>query len=384
MQIPRILLQTVQSKIGEGKAIIIMGPRQAGKSTLLNELAKTTDRKSIFLDCDEPDIRQILSNTTSTALKNLIGEATLVLIDEAQRVKNIGLTLKLFTDRMPGVQVVVTGSSSFELSNEINEPLTGRKFEYLMLPLSTAEMMKHHGALDEKRLLPTRLIFGMYPEIVSKPGREVELLKGLATSYLYKDIFTFRDVRKPEILEQLLKALASQVGSEVSYHELAQTVRTDQTTVQRYLDLLEKSFVVFRLPAFSRNLRNELTQTRKVFFYDNGIRNAILGNYSLLPTRTDVGALWENFLVSERLKWLQNQRSHTQHYFWRTTEAREIDYLETFDGQIHAYEFKWNPERSVSFPKPFLNAYPEAQTQIVHPENYLNFLRLPDLASSFS
>jgi predicted AAA+ superfamily ATPase len=316
-----------------------------------------------------------LTNTTSTALKNLIGEATLVLIDEAQRVKNIGLTLKLFTDRIPEVQVVVTGSSSFELSNEINEPLTGRKYEYLMLPLATAEMMNHHGALDEKRLLPTRLVFGMYPEIVSKPGREVELLKGLATSYLYKDIFTFNDVRKPEILDQLLKALALQVGSEVSYHELAQTIRTDQSTVQRYLDLLEKSFVVFRLPAFSRNLRNELTKTRKVFFYDNGIRNAILGNYSLLPSRTDVGGLWENFLVSERMKWLQTHRSHTQHYFWRTTEAREIDYLETFDGQINAYEFKWNPERSVSFPKSFLNAYPEAQTQIVHPENYLDFLK---------
>jgi predicted AAA+ superfamily ATPase len=285
------------------------------------------------------------------------------------------LTLKLFTDRIPGVQVVVTGSSSFELSNEINEPLTGRKFEYLMLPLATAEMIRHHGALDEKRLLPTRLIFGMYPEIVSKPGRAVELLKGLATSYLYKDIFTFYDVRKPEILEQLLKALALQVGSEVSYHELAQTLRTDQSTIQRYLDMLEKSFVVFRLPAFSRNLRNELTKTRKVFFYDNGIRNAILGNYSLLPSRTEAGALWENFLVGERLKWLQTHRSHTQTYFWRTTEAREIDYLETFDGQIHAYEFKWNPVSKVSFPKPFLNAYPEAQTQIVHPENYLDFLK---------
>jgi predicted AAA+ superfamily ATPase len=215
------------------------------------------------------------------------------------------------------------------------------------------------------------------------PCRYPELLKGLATSYLYKDIFTFHDVRKPEIVEQLLRALALQAGSEVSYHELAQTLRTDQTTVQCYLDLLEKSFVVFRLPAFSRNLRNELTKTRKVFFYDNGIRNAILGNYALLPARTDVGALWENFLVSERLKWLQNQRPYTRHYFWRTTEAREIDYLETFDGQMHAYEFKWNPESRVSFPKTFLNAYPEAQTQIVHPENYLDFLRLPNHNTAF-
>jgi len=368
------MFEVLQSKIGEGKAIIIMGPRQAGKSTLLAELVKQTDRKYILLDCDEPDIRQLLTGATSTALKSLIGDATLVLIDEAQRVKNIGLTLKLFTDKIHSVQVVVTGSSAFELSNEINEPLTGRKFEYLMLPLSTAEMVRHHGILDEKRLLPTRLVFGMYPEVVSKPGKEVELLKGLATSYLYKDIFTFHDVRKPEMLEQLLKALALQVGSEVSYNELAQTVGSDQLTVQRYIDLLEKSFVVFRLPAYSRNLRNELTKSRKIFFYDNGIRNAVLGNYTLLPARTDTGRLWENFLVSERLKWLQFNCSYALRYFWRTTEAREIDYLEAFDGRLLAFEFKWNPDRKVSFPKPFLNAYPEAVTRVVHPENYLDFL----------
>lgn len=374
MVINRILFNEVQSKIGAGKAIIIMGPRQAGKSTLLAELTKQTDRKHILLDCDEPDIRQLLTNTSSTALKNLIADATLVLIDEAQRVKNIGLTLKLFTDKIPDVQVVVTGSSAFELSNEINEPLTGRKFEYLMLPLSTAEMAQHHGVLDEKRLLQTRLVFGMYPEVVNKPGKEIELLKGLATSYLYKDIFTFHDVRKPEILEKLLKALALQAGSEVSYNELAQTVGSDQVTVQRYLDLLEKSFVVFRLPAYSRNLRNELRKSRKIFFYDNGIRNAILGNYTLLPARTDVGKLWENFLVSERLKWLQLNRSYTLRYFWRTTEAREIDYLEEFDGKLMAFEFKWNSDRKITFPKPFLNAYPEALTELIHPENYFDFL----------
>ncbi len=374
MIIQRSLFELVESKIGEGKAIVIMGPRQSGKSTLLHYLAQKTDRKHIFLDCDEPDIRQLLSDTTSTALKSLIGGATLILIDEAQRVKNIGLTLKLFTDKIKHVQVVVTGSSAFELSNEINEPLTGRKYEYLMLPLSTTEMSNLHGTLEEKRLLETRLVFGMYPEIVNKPGQEIELLKGMATSYLYKDIFTFRDIRKPEMIEQLLKALALQVGSEVSFHELAQTVGGDQATVQRYLDLLEKSLVIFRLPAYSRNLRNELTKSRKFFFYDNGIRNAILGNYSLLPARTDVGKLWENYLISERMKWLQVNRSYTLRYFWRTTEAREIDYLEEFDGQLLAFEFKWSPERKASFPKAFLNAYPEAKTSVIHRDNYFEFL----------
>ncbi|MBK9720096.1 MAG: ATP-binding protein [Saprospiraceae bacterium] len=374
MFINRILIEEVQSKIGHGKAIIIMGPRQAGKSTLLAQLAKQTDRKYILLDCDESDIRSLLTNTTSTALKNLIGDATLVLIDEAQRVKNIGLTLKLFTDKIKEIQLVVTGSSAFELSNEINEPLTGRKFEYLMLPLSTTEMALHHGIIDEKRLLYNRLIFGMYPEVVSNPGKEIELLKGLSNSYLYKDIFTFHDVRKPEMIEQLLKALSLQVGNEVSYNELAKTIGSDQLTVQRYLNLLEKSFVVFRLPAYSRNLRNELTKSRKIYFYDNGIRNAILGNYALLPSRTDTGKLWENFLISERMKWLQRNRSYTLRYFWRTTESREIDYLEEFDGKLLAFEFKWNPDRKVTFPKPFLKAYPEAVTHLIHQENYFDFL----------
>ena len=374
MHIHRHLLDLVQNRLGEGKAVILMGPRQAGKSTLLAELVKTTDRKYVWLDCDEPDIRQRLTNATSTALRTLVGDASLVLVDEAQRVKNIGLTLKLFTDKIPDVQLVVTGSSSFELANEINEPLTGRKFEYLMLPLSTAEMTRHHGPLEESRLLETRLVFGMYPEVVSKPGREAELLKGMATSYLYKDIFTFRDVRKPEMLEQLLKALAFQVGGEVSYQELARTVGSDQATVQRYLDLLEKAFVLFRLPAFSRNLRNELAKSRKIFFYDNGIRNAIIGNFTPLAARTDIGQLWENFLVSERVKWLQLNRSHAHRYFWRTTEAREIDWVEESDGQLLAAEFKWSPTRKVAFPKAFLEAYPNAQMQVVHPENYLDFL----------
>lgn len=374
MFIQRQLLKQVESRVGDGKAIVIMGPRQSGKSTLLNILAKKVDREHVFLDCDEPDIRQILSNTTSTALRQLIGNAGLVLIDEAQRVKNIGLTLKLFTDKIKDVQVVVTGSSSFELSNEINEPLTGRKHEYFMLPLSTNEMVQHHGLITEKRLLPTRLVYGMYPEVVQKPGEEVDVLKSMAGSYLYKDIFSFRDVRKPEILENLLKALALQVGSEVSYHELARTTGTDQATIQRYLDLLEKSFVVFRLPAYNRNLRNELTKSRKIFFYDNGIRNAIIGNYANLPSRTDVGQLWENFLISERYKWLQINRSYTQRYFWRTTEAREIDYLEEYDGRLNAFEFKWNADKKVTFPKAFLNAYPAATTQVVHPDNYTEFL----------
>jgi uncharacterized protein len=374
MLINRSLLPVIMSKIGLGKAIIILGPRQSGKSTMLKTFAQLIDRPSIFIDCDEPDYRALLTNATSTALKALIGPATLVLIDEAQRVKNIGLTLKIFTDQLPHAQLIVTGSSAFDLANEINEPLTGRKFEYQMLPLSTAEMVAHHGAIIEQRLLPTRLVFGLYPEVIQNPDVALETIRNMAGSYLYKDIFTFQDIRKPEILETLLKALALQVGSEVSFYELARTVGTDQSTVQRYIQLLEKAFVVFRLPSYSRNARRELTKTRKIYFYDNGIRNAIIGNFSPLTGRTDIGALWENYLVSERLKLVLLQKSHTQRYFWRSIDSREIDYLEEVDGTLSAFEFKWDPERSVKLPKLFRDTYPSATFDVIHPDEYLGFL----------
>lgn len=298
----------------------------------------------------------------------------LVVIDEAQRVKNIGLTLKLFTDKIKSVKLLVTGSSSLDIANEINEPLTGRKWEFMLLPISTEEMIQYHGANEEKRLLTHRLVYGMYPEIINRPGKEEALLRQLSGSYLYKDIFTFYDIRKPEVLEKLLQSLALQLGSEVNYHELAQLVGTDQATVQRYLDLLEKAFVVFRLPAFSRNVRNELKKSRKVYFYDNGIRNAILNSFKPVDMRTDSGALWENFLVSERVKWLGNHQYAANRFFWRTTQQQEIDYIEEKDGVLSAFEFKWSPTARVSFPKTFLNSYDNVQTAVITPENYFSFI----------
>ncbi|HMQ49151.1 MAG TPA: ATP-binding protein [Saprospiraceae bacterium] len=374
MWIERILLPKVSQYLEKGKAVLLIGPRQVGKTTLLEKIAERHPQKTLWIDCDEPDLRRQLTDITSSALKTWIAEAELVLIDEAQRVKNIGLTLKLITDRIKKVELLVTGSSSLDLANEINEPLTGRKWEFTLLPISTEEMLQYHGSQEEKRLLHHRLIYGMYPEVINRPGQERALLGQLSSSYLYKDIFTFQDVRKPEILEKLLQALALQIGSEVSYHELAQLTGSDQATVQRYLDLLEKAFVVFRLPAFSRNLRNELKKSRKIYFYDNGIRNAVLNNFQQVELRPDIGALWENFLVSERLKWLINNQYFANRYFWRTTQQQEIDYLEEKDGKITAFEFKWNPNSKVSFPKTFLGAYQNVETFVVTPENYFEFL----------
>lgn len=374
MWIDRILLPTLKAYLEPGKAIILIGPRQVGKTTILEKITEHHSDRLIWLDCDEPDVRQRLTNVTSTELKALVGQAELVLIDEAQRVKNIGLTLKLFTDKIRSIKLLVTGSSSLDLANEINEPLTGRKWEFMLLPISTEEMVGHHGEIEERRLLTHRMVFGMYPEVINRPGREEELLRQLSSSYLYKDIFTFRDIRKPEVLEKLLQSLALQIGSEVNYHELAQLTGTDQATVQRYIDLLEKAFVVFRLPAFSRNVRNELKKSRKIYFYDNGIRNAIINSFKPLELRTDTGALWENFLVGERTKWLNNRRLFANQYFWRTTQQQEIDYLEEKDGALSAYEFKWSSNTKVSFPKTFTNAYENVQTSIITPQNYLSFI----------
>lgn len=374
MWIERILLPTVREHLEGGKAVILIGPRQVGKTTLLEKITTEYPGKIRWMDCDEPDVRQKLTDASSTSLKAWIGDASLLVLDEAQRVKNIGLTLKLITDKIKAVKLLVSGSSSLDLANEINEPLTGRKWEFMLLPISTEEMVRHHGETDESRLLDHRLIYGMYPEIINRPGKEEALLRQLSGSYLYKDIFTFHDVRKPEVLEKLLQSLALQIGSEVNYHELAQLTGTDQATIQRYLDLLEKAFVVFRLPAFSRNVRNELKKSRKVYFYDNGIRNAIINSFKPLDLRTDAGALWENFLVSERAKWLVNHQYYANRYFWRTTQQQEIDYLEEKNGALSAFEFKWSATAKASFPKTFLNAYDKVETFVITQKNYLSFI----------
>jgi len=373
--INRALQSTIEQRMFQGKAIILVGSRQTGKTTLLNMIAEKQSEPILFWNCDEPETRDFLTDTNISALKLAIGEHKIVIIDEAQNVDNIGLTLKLIIDNFKDIQILATGSSSFDLRNQLNEPLTGRKLEYQLFPISSAEIIASKGLLEEKRLLESRLIYGSYPDIIMQQKDAKELLLNLAGSYLYKDILSMEDVRKPVLLDKLLVALALQTGSEVSYNELAKTVQADSKTVEKYIELLERCYVVFRLHAFSRNLRNELKKSRKIYFYDTGIRNAILQNFAPLNLRQDIGALWENFFIAERIKRNHYNRHYARIYFWRTIQQQEIDFIEESDGQITAFEIKWNENKKVKFPASFISTYAIKDTFVVTPNNYLDYLQ---------
>ena len=370
--IHRLLQTTITQKLFKGKAILIFGPRQAGKSTLVEIIL--ADKEHLYLNGDDADIRELLSHSTAAKLKALIGKHNILFIDEAQRIPDIGVTIKLIVDQIKQVQVIATGSSAFELQSQVNEPLTGRKYEYLLLPLSFEEVAVQNGLLNEKRLIEHRMIYGYYPEIVTKGGEEEELLKLLADSYLYKDLLMLEQVKKPQLLEKLLKALALQIGSEVSYHELAQITGSDTKTVEKYIELLEKAYVLFRLPALNRNVRNEIKKGKKKYFYDCGIRNAVLNNFKPLRARTDSGALWENYLLAERLKLLHYHALSRAQYFWRTTQQQEIDLIEENSEALYAYEFKWNDQARVRFPVTFTDSYQVAGTAVISPANVEDFL----------
>ncbi|MDP4272570.1 MAG: ATP-binding protein [Bacteroidota bacterium] len=371
--IERTLKKTIKDRLGKGKAIILMGARQVGKTTLLRELFPVSE-ETLWLNGDEMDVRALFEHITSIRLKYIFEGKRNVVIDEAQRIADIVLKLKLITDQIPGIQLIATGSSSFDLANKVNEPLTGRKWEYRMYPLSFAEMVLHHGLLDEKRLLPHRLVYGYYPDVVNNPGNEKEILKQLSDSYLYKDILMWEQIKKPDKLLKLLQALAFQVGSQVSYSELGQISGLDYKTVEKYIVLLEQCFVIFRLGSFSRNLRNELKTSKKIYFYDNGIRNALIADFSLAESRKDIGALWENFLVSERKKKLGYDMLWRNSWFWRTKEQKEIDYIEEGDGQLKTFEFKWNPGAKWKTPSRFLANYEGSTFDVIHPDNMEDFL----------
>lgn len=372
--IERKLDKIIKKQLFKGKVIVIVGPRQVGKTTLLGELVRKSDKRVLALNCDEPEVQTMLTNTNVAKLRAIIGNNELLVIDEAQKVDNIGLTLKLIVDNIKSVQVVASGSSAFELRNRLNEPLTGRKFEYQMFPISSSEIIDTFGLMEERRTLENRLVYGSYPDIVMHPEEARQYLTDLAQSYLYKDILSLDSIRKPQLLDKLLQALAFQIGSEVSTNELARTLQTDGKTIDKYIDLLEKCYVVFRLGGLSRNLRTELKRAKKIYFYDNGVRNAIIQQFAPVNLRDDIGALWENFFITERMKRNHYSGYYCNRYFWRTTLQQEIDLIEESDGAMTAFEMKWNPTKKVLFSKSFTDAYNVKETVVITPDNYMEYL----------
>lgn len=370
----RIITRRIRKVLFNGKAVVIYGPRRVGKTTLVKQIAGQYPRGNLYLNCDEPDIRRSLTEKTSSELMNLAGAKTLVILDEAQRVPNIGLTIKLFVDNAPEIQIIATGSSSFDLSNKINEPLTGRSHQFLLTPLSLGEV--YPDLLTANRMLETRLIYGGYPEAVTGPHEAADYLHNLYQNYLYKDALEYQRLKSPELVEKLLSALALQIGSEVSLTELGNLLGVDKSTISRYIRLLEQAFVIFRLPPLSRNLRKEINKTRKIYFWDTGIRNAIINNFNPLSLRTDTGALWENFLIAERTKRNQNGGLSPNTYFWRTWTMQEIDYIEDSGGRLNAFEIKWQKSRK-NAPLSWRQAYSNSRWQSITRNNYWDFLVTP-------
>ena len=377
MIIKREIQSRVENALFKGKIVVIYGPRQVGKTTLAKIILQNHQGiKSAYFNCDEPDVCRALTDKTSTELKLFLGDSKLVVLDEAQRVKNIGLTLKLLVDNYPQTQIIATGSSSFDLSNQIFEPLTGRKKEFYLHPFSLSELKNYYSEIEFNRILENRMVFGMYPGVVFESDKgKAESLRELARSYVYKDALEYQGIKNSEVVEKLLQALALQVGNQVSYNELSSLIEVNKITVANYIQILEKAFIIFRLPSFSRNLRNEIKNNRKIYFFDNGIRNALINNLNPPELRQDAGALWENFMISERAKHNANIGCAANLYFWRTLQRQEIDLIEDFQGDLAGYEFKWKA-RPGKIPAAFARAYPDAKVEMITKENYKKFVGL--------
>lgn len=373
-KISRILADDISQNFFKGKVIVVYGPRQSGKTTLAREIFRQMSIEPVLLNGDDDLDVHYFDTVTVNRWTQLMGARKVVFVDEGQKIQNLGRAVKLLVDSRDDVQVVVTGSSSFSLANSIEEPLTGRKFEYRLFPLCYSELEKNFGFLEESKKLELRLVFGSYPEVVVNEADMKQTLKLLADSYLYRDLMQYEGIRKPAILEKLLRALALQVGSEVSLNELSGLLGVSRTLVESYLKILEQAFIVFPLSSYSSNLRNEIKKGVKFYFWDNGIRNAVLNDFTPIPQRNDVGALWENYVISERMKKNAYKRADGLPYFWRTTDQMEVDYLEVLGSKIKAFEFKWNSKKRSRVTKAFTNRYPDAEVETITPENYTEWL----------
>ena len=373
--IPRTIETKLISQIDHKKAILVFGPRQVGKTTLVKDLMKKVGQPFSYFNGDEITTRNLWRKDQVPALIQSFGNTKLIVLDEAQMVEEVGGICKQIIDAELGIQLILTGSSALNMANLTQEPLTGRKWEYFLYPISCAEIIEYSSAPELLRGLSQYLVYGCYPEVVTNPSNAQQLLNNLASSYLYKDVLALTGVKKPLLLEKILKALAWQVGSEVSLNELSQIVGADTKTVDAYIYLLEQVYVVYRLGAHSGNLRNEINRKKKIYFYDNGIRNALIGNYSLPDNRNDTGALWENYLITERKKLLAYNGFYGHTYFWRSKAHAEVDYIEEIDGRLYAYEFKWNPGSKARFPSSFMEAYKPIKCEVIHRDNFWQWLK---------
>lgn len=372
--IPQKHLENLKKLIKPNKVVVIYGPRRCGKTTLLKKFLESIKERYLLVNGEDIFVQEYLSSQSITKLKNFVGEHKLLAIDEAQRVPNIGLNLKLIVDNVENVKVVATGSASFDLFQKLGEPLTGRKITLRLFPLAQMELANIEKLHETKANLETRLIFGSYPEVVlAKDNQEKTVyLKELVSSYLYKDILEMNGLRHSDKLVKILQLLAFQIGQEVSYSEIATQIGINKKTIERYLDLLEKVFVIFKLKGFSRNLRKEISKSPKYYFYDTGIRNALINNFNPISLRNDIGALWENYIISERIKRQEYLGRKTCNYFWRTYDKKEIDFIEERDGKLYGYEIKWSKEAKP--PKDWQVSYPGSEFRVISSDNYLEFI----------
>ena len=372
--IQRTLQNRLEKRIDYKKALIIFGPRQVGKTTLAKAFAENLREEFEYFNGDNAVTKSLWKIENIEALKQSFGKKKVVILDEAQMIEQVGLICKQLIDAELGIQFVITGSSSLTIADKTQEPLTGRKWEYFLYPISCAELMIYQGVPQFLQTVSQYLVYGMYPEVVTNMPDAKEILTNITSSYLYKDVLALVGLKRPQLLEKILKALALQVGSEVSLNELANLVSADVKTVDNYIYLLEQAFVVFRLGTISRNERNEISTKKKIYFYDNGIRNAIIGNFAPISARQDIGALWENFLITERKKLLDYHGFYGRTYFWRNKQQAEVDYVEEIDGKVYAFEFKWNPAAKTKFPQAFLDNYQPVETKVIHQENFWQWL----------
>jgi predicted AAA+ superfamily ATPase len=374
--IPQKQLENLRNLVIPGKIVVIYGARQVGKTTLAKKFLEDLDEKVLFVDGDDITVKQYLESQSISQLRDFVGDHSLLVIDEAQHVEKIGLNLKLIVDHVPNLKVVATGSSSFDLAKDVGEPLTGRKFVLNLYPLAQMEISETESRHETEANLESRLVYGSYPEVVTMHDnvRRKEYLREIVSSYLFKDILALEGIRYANKLVRLLQLLGFQIGKEVSLSELGSQLGMSKNTVERYLDLLEKVFVIYRLSGFSRNLRKEITKSHRYYFVDNGIRNAVIQNFNPISLRDDLGEIWENYILAERMKWREYLRESGNAYFWRTYDKKEIDLVEERRGKLHGYEVKWG-KTSKKAPRDWRVNYPKAGYQVIHRDNYLEFIQ---------